>query len=242
MENLILSDKTEIEIQDGASLGKITALVSGWGDAETLANKLTTENLKNVQFSSDGDIYGSYSNMSLVIPLHITPGNPMVVEFGIRKRAEEEFQQEQVQTAISYLSDEQALSVKSLYKDWNSDPDGYHYSTENPEDLRRNFNGGLWKLNKDHDKQDGWYPGADPTLWTEIVEGHDGTLEDPIPVPESVTTSGFDYIYGKYYSENGEIYLCKRSGVSNPEEMYGKTEKLFFVPSTLVGNYFVKVE
>ena len=165
MENLILSDKTEIEIQDGASLGKIAALVNRWNDVEALANKLTTENLKNVQFSSDVDIYGSYSNMSLVIPLHITPGNPMVVEFGIRKRTEEELQQEQVQTAISYLSDEQALSVKSLYKEWSGNEIGYLAGD------RVQYNGKLYKCLQGHTSQSDWTPESAPSLWAEILAG-----------------------------------------------------------------------
>ena len=87
-----------------------------------------------------------------------------------------------------------------------------------------------------------WYPGADPTLWTEIVEGHAGTLEDPIPVPDSVTTSGFEYEYGKYYQEDDTVYLCKRGGVEDPESMYGQKEKLYFPPSALIGQYFVLAE
>lgn len=147
----------------------------------------------------------------------------------------------QTQAKLSAVNntDEQALAVKGLYKDWNDDPDGYHYDVDNPEDKRRNYNGGLWNLNKSHDKQASWYPGADPTLWTQIVEGHDGTYEDPIPVPDSVKTSGFEYEYGKYYLENGVIYLCQRGGVENPEEMYGQKEKLYFLPSELLEQYFV---
>lgn len=137
------------------------------------------------------------------------------------------------------LPDEQALAVKALYKNWEDDPEGYSYNMSNPDDNRRNYNGKLWNLNKGHNKQADWYPGADPALWTEIVEGYAGTLEDPIPVPDSVTTSGFEYEYGKYYQEGGIVYLCKRGGVSNPESMYGQKEKLFFSPSALLDQYFV---
>lgn len=142
--------------------------------------------------------------------------------------------QEQAKFAAVNNTDEQAITVKGLYKNWNDDPDGYHYDVDNPEDKRRNYNGGLWNLNKSHDKQATWHPGADPTLWTEIVEGHDGTYDDPIPVPDSVKTSGFEYEYGKYYLENGVIYLAKREGKSD-----GEKEKLYFPPSELIGQYFV---
>lgn len=142
----------------------------------------------------------------------------------------------QTQAKLSAVNntDEQALAVKGLYKDWNDDPDGYHYDVDNPEDKRRNYNGGLWNLNKSHNKQASWHPGADPTLWTEIVEGHDGTYEDPIPVPDSVKTSGFEYEYGKYYLENGVIYLAKREGKED-----GEKEKLYYPPSELLEQYFV---
>lgn len=140
------------------------------------------------------------------------------------------------------FTDAQAITVKELYENWESDPVGYHYDVDNPEDKRRNHDGGLWNLNKSHDKQLGWYPGADPTIWTEIVEGHAGTLDDPIPVPDSVTISGFDYVYGKYYVEGSTVYLCQRQNVENPEAMYGKTEKLYFAPSALVGQYFVQID
>lgn len=121
--------------------------------------------------------------------------------------------QDSIDIALTYLTDQQALTVKGLCKKWDDDPDGYHYSVDNPADQRRQFGDGLWKLQKDHDKQASWYPGADPTLWVQIVEGHSGTLEDPIPVPDSVTTSGFEYIYGNYYSDGGIVYLCQRQGV-----------------------------
>lgn len=135
------------------------------------------------------------------------------------------------------LSDTDALQVKNLYHDWNKDPDGYQYSMDNPDDKRRTYNDRLWNLQKNHAKQESWYPGADPTLWMEVVEGHDGTLEDPIPVPDSVTTSGFEYEYGKYYIENDIIYLAKREGKED-----GEKEKLFFPPSSLIGQYFEKVD
>lgn len=70
------------------------------------------------------------------------------------------------------------------------------------------------------------------------LEGNAGTLEDPIPVPDSVTTSGFTYVYGKYYIEGETIYLCKRAGVENPEEMYGQEETLYYGPAAMVGQYF----
>lgn len=243
MEKLILNDSTEINIQDGASLGIITTILADYSAFLSLASKLTKENLSHVTFQSGGITTAEYYSMTLTEPnFYLTARETGIeVTFGLRERTQKEIQEEAVAQAISYLSDVQALTVKELYTSWESDPVGYEYSMDNPLGLRRNFNGGLWKLKKSHAKQADWYPGADPTLWEQIVEGHEGTLEDPIPVPDSVTTSGFTYIYGKYYSENGQIYLCERSGVPNPEGMYGQEVTLFFLPSSLINQYFKTV-
>lgn len=238
MEKMIVADNTEIEIQDGASLDNTTTKVADYTGLASLAGKLTKGNLSKVKFSSDNVISAEYENMVLTEPnFRITQKSDWLeVSFGLRELTQEGEQQENVQTALTYLTDKQALTVKDLYTDWEDEPVGYEYNTENPLDLRRNYNGGLWKLKKSHAKQLGWYPGADPTLWEQIVEGHEGTLEDPIPVPDSVTTSGFTYVYGKYYKEGEEIYLAKREGKKEGEE-----ETLYFAPSALIGQYFEKV-
>lgn len=235
MEKIIVADNTGIEIQEGASLEAITAKVADYTALASLAGKLTKENLSKVKFASDDIVSAEYENMVLTEPnFRITQKlDGLEVSFDLRELTQEEQQQETVQTALTYLTDKQALTVKNLYTDWEDDPVGYEYKMENPFDLRRNYNGGLWKLKKNHTKQADWYPGADPTLWEQIVEGHAGTLEDPIPVPDSVTTSGFTYIYGKYYKEGEEIYLAKREGKNDGEE-----ETLYFAPSALVGQYF----
>ena len=145
---------------------------------------------------------------------------------------------DQAQIASLTHTDAQAVEVKGLYADWEDDPDGYAYDVQNQKDKRRNFGGFLWNLNKNHQKQKDRFPGAEPTLWTQLVEGYEGSYSDPIPVPDSVNVSGFEYEYGKYYIENELVYLCKRGGVLNPESMYGQKEKLYFKPSALIGQYF----
>lgn len=136
------------------------------------------------------------------------------------------------------LPDEQAKDIPYCYTPWGDYVDGYEF-TENKE--RVEYNGGLWKCKKTHKKQATCYPGVDPILWEQLdKENHDGTKLDPIPVPDSVTISGFTYTYGKYYLENGVTYLCKRGGITDEqaEAMYGQSETLYFAPSVLVGTYF----
>ena len=71
---------------------------------------------------------------------------------------------------------------------------------------------------------------------------HAGTQEDPIPVPDTVTTAGMEYEYSKYYQEGETVYLCKRGGIEDPESMYGKKEKLYFPPSAMIGQNFAWAE
>ena len=145
---------------------------------------------------------------------------------------ETDINNEELSVAITYASenipDELAIECKSIFDNWEDLAEG----TEIKQGKRLNYNGGLWKCAKTHNKQSDWYPGA---------EEHAGTQEDPIPVPDSVTTSGFTYVYGKYYQEDSDIYLCQRGSVEDPESMYGQEVKLNYAPSALIGHYFVKI-
>lgn len=239
MDKLILSDNTEIEILDGGNIHAITVAVNDFTAYEDLTKKLTRENLKNIKFRANDLITGTYTNMALTEPNYkVTQMNGYLeICFGLEEVIDEFSMTEEMKLAATYLTDEQALTVKNLYTDWEDDAVGYSYSLDNPYDARRRYNNRLWKLRKAHKKQLDWYPGADPTLWMEIIEGHEGTKDDPIPVPDSVTVSGFEYEYGKYYLENGKIYLAKREGKKD-----GEKETLHYPPSALIGQYFVLVE
>lgn len=237
MEKLILADGTQIDILGGASTGSISAEVEDWTAAGVLVGKMTDENLKKVQFASGEDVSGEYTDMTLITPVQVTPGTPVQVTFGIRERTVEEIQHADVQTAIEYLTDEQALTVKNLYPEY--DPNGKEYKTGS----RAVQDGVLYKCLQDHTSQPDWAPGLAPSLWVALNSGeHAGTQEDPIPVPDTVTIAGMEYEYGKYYSENGTVYLCKRGGVENPEELYGQKVTLQYLPSALIGQYFEVVE
>lgn len=179
MEKLILADGTQIDILDGASLGSISAEVADWAAAGALVNKMTAENLKKVQFTSGEDVSGEYTDMTLITPVQVAPGSPTVLTFGIRERTTEEIQEEDVQTAISYLSDEQALTVRDLFAGW--DPAGIGYSTGD----RVQYNGKLYKCLQAHTSQADWTPEAAPSLWTEILAGQDGTEIGEWTQPES---------------------------------------------------------
>ena len=236
MEKMKLSNGQEIEISPGAGISRIETSVESYSELEALAAKLKKENLKSVEFSDGTMSHGVYKNMTLQEPhFRITnTGRGLKVIFGLRELTEEELRAPAVDQAIGYLMDEQAVTVKDLYNEY--DPNGVSYKTGD----RKTYNDILYKCLQDHISQPGWEPGVAPSLWVALESGSEaGTLEDPIPVPDTVTTSGMEYEYGKYYKEGDTVYLCQRGGVEDPESMYGQKETLYFAPSALVGQYFV---
>lgn len=63
MEKLILKDGTELEIKDGASVNSIELEVADYSSLETLAFKLTKENLSEIKFQSGDQVTGEYSGI-----------------------------------------------------------------------------------------------------------------------------------------------------------------------------------
>lgn len=123
------------------------------------------------------------------------------------------------------LDDQQSLKVKSLYPTWES-----LIGKQLEKDTKIQYNGKLFKVVQTHTAQEDWKPGINTaSLYTEIVEDHAGTLEDPIPYP----ADGNMVIYnGKYYIENGIIYLCIRDS----------QQPLYTSLANVVNNYVRVVE
>ena len=191
MEKIILKDKTEIEIQDGASIGKITVLTTADKLGE-LFNALNKDNLENVQFSS-----GTYTNMMLAEP-HFSINKTdegLLVSFGLRELTEEEKNQEAVAVAIGYLSDEQALSVPSLFEEWNSGK-----SLKAGTRYRRD--GILYKCLQDHIGQADWAPEVSPSLFAKVLTSDDGNVLDWVQ-PDSTNP----YSKGGKVNHNGKTWI-----------------------------------
>lgn len=126
---------------------------------------------------------------------------------------------------IMSLDDQQSLEVKSLYPTWES-----FIGQTVEKDVKLQYNDKLFKVVQQHLVQQQYPPSIDTaSLYTEIVEDHAGTLEDPIPYP----ADGNMIIYnGKYYIENDIIYLCIRDS----------QQPLYTALSTVVDNYVQVVE
>lgn len=134
------------------------------------------------------------------------------------------------------LPDAQALEAKALY-DTFDDLVKLKYTAEK-QGFKFRYGDDLWKTAQDNVEFQAQYRPGEGTesLYTHIDEAHSGTQEDPIPAKANM-----EYEYGKYYSEGDAIYICKRGGVANPEEMYGQKVTLQYLPSALVGQYFEQV-
>ena len=130
------------------------------------------------------------------------------------------------------LTGEQAVAAKDIYPAW--DPNGVSYAAE----YKVLHDSVLYKCISAHTSQADWAPGVAPSLWVAVSSGeYAGTQEDPIPVPDTVTTAGMEYEKGKYYSEGDTVYLMDRTGTNT-----GESVKLYFAPSALLGQYFSAVE
>ena len=123
------------------------------------------------------------------------------------------------------LTNQQSLTVKSLYPSWES-----FIGQQLIVGQKVQYNNKLFKVVQQHIAQENWAPGIDTaSLFTEIVEDHVGTIDDPIPYP----ADGNMIIYnGKYYIENCIIYLCIRDS----------QQPLYTALSTVVDNYVQVVE
>ncbi len=130
------------------------------------------------------------------------------------------------------LPDEQAVTVKAIYPAY--DPNGVQY----PVDFKVLQDDVLYKCLQEHVSQESWAPGIAPSIWVAVDTGeHAGTQEDPIPVPDTVTTAGMEYEKGKYYSEGESVYLMDRQGMDEGDKV-----TLYFPPSALIGQYFSVAE
>lgn len=131
--------------------------------------------------------------------------------------------------AAQNASDNQALSMHSLYDEWATDK---AYGGEGQSRIVRRGEQ-LYRCRQSHTSQTGWEPENYPAGWVAINKANAGTAEDPIPA-----VRGMEYTYGLYYldPENGKTYFCTTTGV-----IPGGTVVLQYLPHELIGHYFVEV-
>jgi hypothetical protein len=107
---------------------------------------------------------------------------------------------QQINTLV--VDDNTALRMKSFYPEW----------AENTAYLvghKVQYGDRLWRVIQAHTAQVGWEPVNAASLWEQINETHDGTLDDPVPYDGNMVLEN-----GKYYFQNYTIYLCNRDTVN----------------------------
>ena len=114
MEKMILKDKTELEIMEGAALNSITAIASDWAALGVVAEALRKSgNLDEVQFKTDETVTGEYRNMKLESPLFsavdIAEDGKIHATFGIRQKTEMELAIEQLQRQQAEMNASQEI-------------------------------------------------------------------------------------------------------------------------------------
>ena len=234
----IFNDATELSVQQAIPEGdylKILSLEAPETLRQCFEDPLKT---KKIIIQERGQTIATYDDYTTLYRIEWSPGGIYtVVMYKPEKTPEVQAEVQQAAVLVAQmqaqaLTDAQAITVKAIYPAY--DPNGVQYSV----DYKVVHNDVLYKCIQEHTSQASWAPGVAPSLWTAVATGEDaGTLEDPIPVPETVTTAGFEYEKGKYYSEGGTVYLMDRQGMD-----VGDKITLYFAPSALVGQYFSVAE
>ena len=234
----IFNDATELSVQQAIPEGdylKILSLEAPETLRQCFGDPLKT---KKIIIQERGQTIATYEGYTSLYRIEVYSGGIYGVMMYKSERTQEvqaEVQQAAVlvaQMQAQALTDAQAITVKAIYPAY--DPNGVQY----PVDYKVLQDDVLYKCLQEHTSQENWAPGVAPSLWTAVETGeHAGTLEDPIPVPETVTTAGFEYEKGKYYSEGSAVYLMDRQGMDAGDKI-----TLYFVPSALIGQYFSAVE
>lgn len=63
MDKIILKNKTEFEIADGASLGNIQIQSADFAGIETITKAFSVDNLAKVTFTHNGEVSGEYTDL-----------------------------------------------------------------------------------------------------------------------------------------------------------------------------------
>lgn len=96
------------------------------------------------------------------------------------------------------VDDNTALRMKEFYPEWAG---GVAYEPG----FKVRYDGKLWRAVQPHTSQTTWEPDHTQSLWEQINESYDGTIDDPIPFEGNMVLTA-----GKYYYQDDAIYRCIR--------------------------------
>lgn len=207
---IIFNDATEINAQQVESHGDYLRVLTVGNTPEQLKVLFTdTSRTSKMIVQERGQTIATYKGYTAFYRTEIYTGQiygVMMYKQETLPEAQSEIQQAAVLVArmqAQSLDDAQALTVKAIYPQWSEIIGqtvalGYKFLYEDV----------LYKTIQDSLQiQEQWIPGeGTESMYAIIDEIHAGTQEDPIPYDGNMALEN-----GKYYSQDGVIYLCNRN-------------------------------
>lgn len=142
--------------------------------------------------------------------------NPVINHVKRLKRTKEIIKQNTMEMNSLGLSSEEALEVVDWYPKWGED-EGFKEGDTIVKGTKFQFDGKLYAVLQDHTIMAHYEPSINTaSLYVEVTpdyndEGEEmGTLDNPIPYEGNMVLEN-----GKYYSQDGVVYLCNRDS-GNP--------------------------
>ena len=206
---IIFNDATEISVQQVESHGDYLRVLTVGNTPEQLKVLFTdTSRTSKMIVQERGQTIATYEGYTSYQWIENRPGKIYgVVMYKPEKTPEIQSKIQQAAVLVARmqaqsLDDTQALTVKAIYPQWGEVIGqtvklGYKFL----------HNDVLYKTIQDNLLiQEQWIPGeGTESLYAVIDETHAGTQEDPIPYAGNMALEN-----GKYYSQDGVIYLCNR--------------------------------
>lgn len=158
---------------------------------------------------ADGNVYGDAIDISESeeyeeVEGYIELDGASTYEEVLAEKKSIEFERAKITRKINHinLTDEEALSVKELYPQWE-DKVGSTIETG----YITLYNDNLWRARQTHTAMEIYPPSLDTaSLYEVIVLTATGEKDNPIPY-----TPPMEIFEGKYYTQNDILYLCTRS-------------------------------
>ena len=206
---IIFNDATEISVQQVEPHGDYLRVLTVGNTPEQLKVLFTDSTRTSRMIVQErGQTIATYEGYTAFYRTEIYTGQI----YGVIMYKQEtlpEVQSAMVQAAVlvsqiqaQSLDDAQALNVKAIYPQWQEiigQTVAMGFKFQHGEKLYKTIQDNLLI-------QEQWIPGeGTESLYTVIDETHAGTQEDPIPYDGNMALEN-----GKYYSQDGAIYLCNR--------------------------------
>lgn len=206
---LIFNDATEITVQQVEPHGDYLRVLTVGNTPEQLKVLFTdTSRTARMIVQERGQTVATYEGYTAFYRTEIYTGQiygVMMYKQETLPAVKSEVQQAAVliaQIQAQSLDDAQSLAVKAIYPQWQEiigQTVAMGFKFQHGEKLYKTIQDSLLI-------QEQWIPGeGTESLYTVIDETHAGTREDPIPYDCNMALEN-----GKYYSQDGVIYLCNR--------------------------------